>query len=550
MSVKEKYMNILSAMTVREKIGQTVNILANMTEIKNNYGSPKAFFDEYPVGGIYIGAQAWLNPTEKFERDWFIEANQKYQDASKNPLLIVEDMENGPGFLLPELPMLPHLMALGATDSEELAYEYGQSIAYGAQSLGINWLLNPVADININPFSPGVNVRSISDDPERVSRLLRHIVKGVEQNGVACCLKHFPGDGTDFREQHAVTSYNNLIIEKWNNTFGKVFKSAFEAGASSVMTGHIALPAYQSQKMDGRYPPATLSAELSTGLLRNELGFEGVLVSDAVVMGGFKKHMNDLVKAEVECFKCGTDVLLWPSLQYFDEMERAVEDGHVSLERLDESVARILELKEKTGVLQQKPMYSGFDDNKKVFIETTSQRVAENSITLVRNEDNLLSKLTNRPRKALIIGVAPNDMHFQKMSIIKEEFEKRGIAADLQRNIDYETDGWKDTYSHGNDLVVLALARFPQRPFGAMNFMSPEFFSLWGCLCHGRQKTVVVSFGNPYHLHEHFEASKIYINAYSFVDQCMQAFVRALFGEIPFLGKSPVNLKIDHVFNF
>jgi beta-N-acetylhexosaminidase len=267
MCIKEKYVNILAQMSLREKIGQTVVILANMNEFKQNYGSIEAFLEKYPVGGLYIGAQAWLNPDEKYGMDWFIAANEEYRSASKFSPFIVEDMENGPGFLLPELPMLPHLMALGATNSEELAYEYGKSIAYGAHSLGIHWLLNPVADINVNPFSPSTNARALSDNPELVAKLIVQVVKGIEENGVACCLKHFPGDGVDFREQHAVTSYNKLSANDWMESYGYVYKEAFKAGASSVMTGHIALPAYQTQKIDGRYPPATLSKDLSTDLI-------------------------------------------------------------------------------------------------------------------------------------------------------------------------------------------------------------------------------------------------------------------------------------------
>mgnify|MGYP001149757555 CR=1 FL=1 len=544
--LKKKYATMLSRMTIREKIGQTVNILANMDEIKENYGSLSNFFEEYPVGGLYIGAQAWLNPDKKYAMDWFIAANHEYQDASKYPLLIVEDMENGPGFLLPELPMLPHLMALGATQSEILAYDYGKSLAYGAHALGVNWLLNPVADLSINPFSPSVNVRALADDPHLVSRLLTKIVKGIEDQGVACCVKHFPGDGMDFREQHAVTSYNSLPKDSWDQSFGKVFKDAFNAGASSVMTGHIALPAIQSEKIDDRYPPATLSKEISTHLLRDELNFEGVLVSDALVMGGFKKHINDLIMAEVACFKAGTDVVLWPSLNYFDAMEVAVTSGEVSIEQLDTSVARILDLKNKTGVLKSEHKYTPFNKDKKIFIETTSRKVAEKSLTLVRNKKELLPINPAKIKSILIIGVAPNDLHYEKMEIMRRGFEELGYSAKLQRNIDYESNGWRDTYTEGNHLIILALSRFPQRPFGAMNFMSPEFFSLWGGLCHGREKTVVVSFGNPYHLNEHFEAAKTYVNAYSFVDDSMQAFVKAVCGEIPFTGTSPVDLSIDN----
>ncbi len=547
MNLTQKYSAILNTMSLREKIGQTVVALANMTEIKNKYSSIEEYFEKFPVAGLYIGAQAWLNPEESYEKEWFIEANAKYQKATKHPLLIVEDMENGPGFLMDNMPMLPHLMALGASQSEELAYEYGKAIAFGSHSLGVNWLLNPVADISFNPFSPSVNVRAISDKPELVAKLIKQIVKGIEDNGVASCVKHFPGDGIDFREQHAVKSYNWLSEKDWMRSFGKVYKEAFAAGASTVMTGHIALPSFQTEKIDGSYPPATLSKELSIDLLRNELGFEGVLVSDAVVMGGFKKTYDNQAKAELECFKAGHDIVLWPTDDYFTEMEKAIEKGDISMSQLDASVSRVLELKSKTGVLKQEALYTPYTEEKNSYIENISTKLADKSITLIRDEDNFLPIHTDRVKTALIVGVANNNVHYKNMEVIKQEMETRGVKTTIQRNIDYEQQGWKDIYSQGHDIIIIALARFPQRPFGAMNFASPEFFSLWGALCHGNEKTIVVSFGNPYHFKEHFEASKIYINAYSFVTQSMRAFVKSIFGEIPFNDTPPVNLELDNV---
>src|SRR5690606_16334650 len=146
------------------------------------------------------------------------------------------------------------------------------------------------------------------------------------------------------RDQHLVTTCNSLPWEEWMATYGAIFRAIIDSGVASIMTGHITLPAYQKERMDGGYLPATLSYELTTSLLKEQLGFQGVVVSDALIMGGFSGWYEP-TRAELECFKAGTDVLLWPSLDYFDNMEKAIERGEISMERLDDAVSRVWAMK-------------------------------------------------------------------------------------------------------------------------------------------------------------------------------------------------------------
>src|SRR5450759_2381602 len=136
-------------------------------------------------------------------------------------------------------------MALGAANSPELAFAYGKYVALESRSVGVDWVLNPVSDLNLNPFNPIINVRSISDDPDRAIRLLSQQIKGLQENGVAATIKHFPGDGVDFRDQHLLTSCNSLPIDVWKQKHGKVFKALIDSGVACIMPGHITLPAYQ-----------------------------------------------------------------------------------------------------------------------------------------------------------------------------------------------------------------------------------------------------------------------------------------------------------------
>lgn len=278
------------------------------------------------------------------------------------------------------LTPLPFMMGLGATNDPEIAYDYGKATALEARSIGANWTFSPVSDLNINRRNPLVNNRAMTDDADRACRLLPQIVRGMQENGIAACAKHFPGDGMDYRDQHITTTVNSLEMADWYETFGKVYRNMIAAGVDSIMAGHIALPAYKQEK-SARFDmplPATLNRALITDLLKGELGFEGVVVTDALGMGGFAGWYDSREIAEIESFKAGCDMMLWPTPAFADNLEKAILSGEVPMERLDDAVSRILRVKEKAGLFSED--YTPFrplSADETAFVKETQRRCAE-----------------------------------------------------------------------------------------------------------------------------------------------------------------------------
>jgi len=371
-------------LSLREKIGQTMMFKADPGRELDKQGNLEEFLTRYPVGGVFLCGEVLTGPGR--DREDILRISEKYREASRFPLPIAADVENGCGSLAEGMASLPHLMALGATSSPELAYAYGKTIALESVSIGLDWSLAPVADLNLNPFNPIVNIRAVADAPGLAIRLLTELVRGMQANGLAATAKHFPGDGVDYRDQHLVTTCNSLPREEWRRNHGAVFQALIDGGVDAVMTGHISLPAYQGGATAGDCLPATLSYELTTRLLKEEMGFGGVVISDALDMGGFLKWYGRS-RGEVECFKAGTDVLLWPTLGYFDLLERAIAAGEIPMTRLDDAVARIWRLKERRGLLDRA---SGgrreLAPDDLLYIEDTAARVAAGGPTLLRDQ--------------------------------------------------------------------------------------------------------------------------------------------------------------------
>jgi len=527
-------------LTLREKIGQTVVSYAGWEFRKHNLED----LTKYPIGGTFVGAEVIKDASDEADRAQLVaEKIRKYTESLRVPPIICSDMENGCGTMIKGLTPFPHMMALGATASEELAYEYGKATALEARSIGVNWTLSPVADLNQNRFNPVTNIRSVSDDPARAKGLLEAIVRGMQDHGLAATAKHFPGDGTDYRDQHLTTTQNGLTMEQWWRNHGGIFQALINAGVYCIMTGHIALPAYQTRTADGRYLPATLSAELSTRLLKEEMGFKGAIVSDALIMGGFIRghEEKDRTQQEVDSFKAGTDLMLWPTEGYCDALEKALESGEVPMARLEDALTRIWAMKEKLGLFRDDfTPFRPMNDEERRCVAKVEKDTAEKSLTLLRDRHHQLPLKKDRIKKVLIVGITGHDETFKDFNVLKEEFEVRGMQVQMKRNcgedVPQETIG--DEYA----LILYAIHTMPHKPMGPLNFTGEHAWAIWWTLTAGVNKCVVVSFGSPYHFNEYFERANIFINAYSPVPMTQRAVVRALLGEIPFQGTSPVTL--------
>ncbi|MCB0283844.1 MAG: glycoside hydrolase family 3 protein [Calditrichaeota bacterium] len=516
---------------IKEKIEQTAVVL-----IDREKEIPGSF------GGIFVGAQIIkeANNNATFVRNLI----SKYKDEIKVPPLIASDFENGCGTMINGLTPLPYLMGLGATNSEKLAYDYGKVTALEALSVGSNWSFSPVADLNINPRNPIVNVRGISDNADTAIPLLKNVVKGMQENGLAACAKHFPGDGVDWRDQHITTSKNLLSLNEWKMKSGRVFEEIIAAGVYSIMAGHIAFPAYQKEKFKNQfYLPATLSNELISGLLKQEMGFKGVVISDALNMGGFLGWYKNREQSEIECFKAGCDMLLWPTQNYIKNMMQAVESGFVSIERLDDAYKRIMEMKEKLGLFNMSSGYRELSADEKEFIGKTQKTLCDKSVTLIRDKNKNLPLSAGNLKKIIIVPVTHYLPAIKEALHLKEAIEKRGVKVEyLEKGI---PESELETVYGDTDYVIYALFTRSFRPAGPIDFFADEAMKIANSQKYGIEKAIIVSFGSPYFINQYFEKADIFINAYTMLEPAIKAFVRALFGEIPFQSFSPVNLDLN-----
>ena len=539
--------SIVNRMSLREKIGQTMLMLPDKKlEAQTGNGSLKDFFTKYPVSGFFMGWKLFEGIERQNYSSYIVKATYNYQAASKFPLFFQQDYEAGVG--LDNTTAFPSLMSLGAANSQELSYMYGASVAKESASVGVNWVLHPVADLNMNPLNPITNVRSISDNPDLAIKLLGRQIAGLQSNGVAATIKHFPGDGVDFRDQHLTTTVNSLSFMQWKKNHGKVFQALIDSGVYCIMPGHITLPAYQKVKHNGFLLPATLSKELMTDLLKKKMHFNGVIVSDAMVMGGFRGYYKNQLEGEIAGFKAGVDVLLWPSYAFLDSVEHKILTGEIPMERLDDAVRRVILLKVKLGLFDKNhTLIRPISVEESLKAGETAQLIAEKSLTLIRDNNHSIPFPTS-VKKILVVGVAPISRKggsdaLDNLKQLKAVFEKKGFEVDFQHNILYEVNGWEEDLTQKYDKIIIAIDRRPHSPFGPLNFYDDEAQTAWGVNAMPKDKIIVVSFGSPYHMNEYFERVNTCINAYSNTPAIQTALIKVLIGEIPFVGISPVKLK-------
>ena len=537
------------SMTLREKIGQTMIMLPDRAKQKEiGGGTLEGFFEKYPVGGFFMGWMLFKDVAWEDRAEVQRKAVEEYAEASKYPLFFQQDYERGAGG--GNTPM-PTEMALGATNSTKLAYDYGKSVALEARSVGVSWMLHPVADLNVNPFNPIVNVRGISDDPDKAIRLLIQQIKGIQDQMVAATIKHFPGDGMDYRDQHLMATTNSLSMEAWHQQHGKVFQALIDSGVACIMPGHITLPAYQKEKVNGFYPPATLSKELLTDLLKGEMNFNGAIVSDAMVMGGFRGWYSPMIEAEIKSFEAGVDIMLWPSYAFMDTLEARIIRGEIPMARLDDAASRAWAMKERFGLLENdfvhnRPLVAGEKDLAKKVALAVSQK----ALTLVRDRNQQIPLDPKADKKVLLIKVANQGQkggsrEVNALDNFGEELRKRGFEVDIQHNLLYESQGWTEDASTQYDKIIVALARRPHAPFGPIQLWDDEAQTAWGVNSMVKDNLIVISFGSPYHMNEYFERAHTCINAYANTPMMHQATAGALLGEFEMTGISPVDLEVE-----
>lgn len=455
------------------------------------------------------------------------------------PPLVAADAERGVGASVQGVTELPHQLALGAAASESLAYDYGAVTGIEARRLGITWAFAPVADLLRNWFNPAVMSRALGADPELVGRLAGAVTRGMQDHGLVACAKHFPGDGIDFRDQHLATSVNSLDEASWRRLSGRAFALACGgSGAWSVMAGHIALPWCDPIRPGSRRPrPATVSEPILTGLLRRDLGYEGVVVSDALIMAGVTgwAHPHEV---EIQALAAGVDVLLWPEAGWAERAEAAIAAGRLTRARIDEAVRRVLAMKARRALPSTRPAEPA---DAGAWAAGVARQVAAGGIVTVRDDARLLPWDPATVRRVLILLSAgrPSDPAAKRIAPLVAALEARGCTVEVLCNPNCLDITRREAAGGRWDamLAVFALEmhelKNTARPAGAMAE------GLWSMQMPRTVSPVVVSLGSPFLLHE-LPAIGTLVNVHSSSPASQQALAAALFGEQPPTGRSPV----------
>lgn len=510
-------------LTLRGKICQTVIVRAEPEKHIEEFGSIENFMKQYPVGGIFVGKEI-CTYNEELETTQIIEEYQKY---SKIPLLVCMDGEWGSE--APGATELPKLLSVGTSNDKQLAYDYGKAIAQESVGYGINWTFAPVGDLIKNQLNLIVNGRCISDKAEIAAPLYKELIRGYKESGLLTTAKHFPGDGVDYRNQHIAKSTNYLSKEEWWKESGRMFEAAIEAGVDSIMMGHICAPAIQDDAVNGSYPPGTLSYDLVTKVLKGEMGYEGVVVSDALDMGGFLRWYYEQEEAEVKCFEVGVDMLLWPLLRTVENIEKAVLEGKIPMERVEDAYSRIMKMKEKI------PKKTDVPDCHE-FAKKTAEKLAQKGTCLIRNKLIPIDK--NKVKKVRIVGVSTDNCQ-DKLNILKEEFEKRGAEVEVFETwCNYHVDF--ATVNKDYDLVLFAYMLSGDTP----NPTGVPALTIHTSMVFDRDKTIIASFTSPYILRQYCEVAHTYINGYN-NEISLRTFVKGVYGECEFEGKPSVDVMPD-----
>lgn len=523
--------DILESLTLDEMIGQM--LCFNMTNKREDL---EQLIKETHAGSVFTAGRS----CEEIKA-----ATNLLNKYSKIPGMVAADIECGPGHVVPGEVKLPHEMSWGACDDEQLIERAHVATAIRCRELGIHWSFSPLVDINYNRDNPVTNIRTVSDRAETVARIGAAAVRGCQKNGlIAAGCKHFPGDGVDDRNQHFCTSVNSLSKEEWMNTFGYVYKEMFKAGTASVMVAHIALPAYDEKLNDWLgYPPASLSYNLQTKLLKEELGFEGCIVSDALCMVGACACV-DHDRLAIEFVKAGGDILLFPLKEYFYEIKGAVESGEIPMERIKDAARRVLKLKNKVRLFEnQDEVLKGIDLKQNlVNLENCAKEIAEKSLCVERNYGNALPLKVKPGDKILIINIK-KDKEKEKafyacdLDVVEEELRKRGYNV-----VSYVNPDREDFEGDMEDsAAVLINCKISSQDYtgGSLRITWEHIIPFWRGAVLKHPQMIFTSFGDPYKLHD-FPYLKTYVNAFSYSEATQRAFVRAILGEIPFQGKSPV----------
>ncbi|MDD8015918.1 MAG: glycoside hydrolase family 3 protein [Acidobacteriota bacterium] len=524
----------LRTLTLEEKIGQMIG--CRFSGIFSNAGSERMKELDALVANHKIGVLG-LFGGEVYET---AHLTNRFQKLAAVPLLFASDFERGAGNQITGATLFPPLMSIGAARSEELAYDMGRITALEGRALGVHMTWAPVVDVNVNPDNPIINTRSAGEDPELVSRLAGAFIRGCQENGLIATAKHFPGHGDTALDSHSLLPTIGADRDRLDRVELYPFKQAVRAGVGAVMTSHLFVPALDPTPN----LPATLSKPILTGILRGSFGFKGLIVTDALEMGGITKAYAS-EEAALKAVLAGADILLLSPepAKVIARLAAAVRSGGIPPARIDESVRRILEVKAKLGLHK----------NRFVSIEALERRIAagesleragqafESSVTLVKNGGDLLPLDPAKKIAVFSLSSDPGD-YFAGREFVSGMMKINPATTGFYADADTGREDLDGAAAKSADAGVAVFALFSSvRAWKGSVDIDPKHVRLIEKLKEAGKPVVCVSFGSPYFL-RHFPGVDAYLCLYRNTPQTQTVAVRALYGEVDVQGRLPVSI--------
>jgi beta-N-acetylhexosaminidase len=526
--------DVYASLDLDDKVGQlfTLNMIGTNEEDFKRIGSLRP-------GGVTRFFTADL----EFERRVISDLVAK----SKVPPIISADLEGSRQSFAFGTPVLGQL-GLAAVDDVQATEESSEILAREGRAMGVRWSFTPVIDINAAFRSPIVGTRSYGSDVNKIERHAVAHVHGLQRNGVAATAKHWPGEGYDDRDQHLLTTTNPLSMDEWKETFGRLYRTLITEGVLAIMSGHISLPAYIRSKMPDAgleaFRPASVSRLLNVDLLRDELGFNGIIVSDATPMGGLSAwghHLDTLP----DIIANGCDMILFSDEPEEDiaAVKAAVEDGRITQERLEEAVLRVLALKAHLKLFQPSDVLPDAAEADHLLAHpnsvTASREYISRSPTLVKDVHGIFPLDPAKTKRVLLVDggiihpLIPQPLEFLLPALLRKEgFE---VTIDQPDIVPTPDDFDLVLYALGDESLLVRGRIFIDWHRMGGGGLFKAMYRPWTTI-----PSVMISFGHPYHL---YDAPRVpaYINAYSTMDSVQEAVVDCMLGRKPFLGTNPVD---------
>ena len=534
----------MRGMSLHDKVAQLV-MMPVYGEVTNTRSAAfrkyQHFVRDLHVCGVIVTGHV-LNGTVRNAEPFAMAALlNRLQKTSKVPLLVGADFERGTSMRVTSTTAWPYSMAFAAAkDLDGVKYE-GAETAREARALGVNWLFAPVSDVNNNPDNPIINIRSYGEDPAEVSSFVQAFIAGAHSdahNPVLVTAKHFPGHGDTAQDSHLGLARLDADLQRIESVELTPFRAAIAAGVDSVMTAHLAVPALEPEN-----EPATVSFKIITGVLKEELGFHGLVVTDAMDMQGLTS-LYDTAEASVRAIEAGADMLLMPKKaeDAINGVMAAVQRGRISRKRLDESLAKVLAAKAKLGLNRKKVVdLDGIDevvDSPEA--EERAQQVADHAVTLVKDEKDALP--LRHPETTCLIALTEGRRSSQGQRLM-EEVKKRAsnmITATVDPTMIKE-DLYQVSQKTSGCSQIIAAAYVTVSAYRGNVALAGAFPDFLNGLIAGQTPVTLVALGNPY-LVRSFPNVSAYVATYSPTPTSEAALAKALFGEIDITGRLPVTI--------